>query len=72
MCQFVGISPFGTDAFLKNRLRQHLREIKQDDYEIEQEGVYVFIYAFTRSIAASASALLSPQGPPLASLVEPG
>ncbi len=38
MCQFVGISPFGTDGFLRARLRQHLRQIKQDDYEIEQEG----------------------------------
>lgn len=39
MCQFVGINPFGTDAFLRTRLRQHLQQIKQDDYEIEQEGL---------------------------------
>jgi len=39
MCQFVGISPFGTDQFLRSRLRTHLQKIKQDDYEIEQEGI---------------------------------
>eukprot|EP00201_Polytomella_parva_P012158 CAMPEP_0175064104 /NCGR_PEP_ID=MMETSP0052_2-20121109/15137_1 /TAXON_ID=51329 ORGANISM="Polytomella parva, Strain SAG 63-3" /NCGR_SAMPLE_ID=MMETSP0052_2 /ASSEMBLY_ACC=CAM_ASM_000194 /LENGTH=655 /DNA_ID=CAMNT_0016330397 /DNA_START=569 /DNA_END=2536 /DNA_ORIENTATION=- len=39
MCQFVGISPFGTDQFLRSRLRQHLQQIKHDDYEIEQEGI---------------------------------
>ncbi len=37
--QFVGISPFGTDAFLRNRLRAHLQQIKQDDVEIENEGL---------------------------------
>jgi len=35
----VGISPFGTDAFLKTRLRAHLMEIKQDDLEIQEEGI---------------------------------
>ncbi|KAG1666318.1 hypothetical protein FOA52_004800 [Chlamydomonas sp. UWO 241] len=39
MCQFVGIAPFGTDAFLRNRLKSQLRQIKQDDLEIEEEGV---------------------------------
>lgn len=28
LCRFVGISPFGTDAFLASRLRNHLAEIK--------------------------------------------
>ena len=28
LCRFVGISPFGTDAFLVSRLRNHLAEIK--------------------------------------------
>lgn len=37
--QFVGIAPFGTDAFLRSRLRAHLQQIKQDDYAIEQEGL---------------------------------
>mmetsp|Transcript_18273 Transcript_18273/g.39333 ORF Transcript_18273/g.39333 Transcript_18273/m.39333 type:complete len:828 (+) Transcript_18273:252-2735(+) len=39
MCQFVGISPFGTDAFLVSRLRAHLQKVKSDDYEIEKEGL---------------------------------
>lgn len=39
LCRFVGISPFGTDAFLKTRLRAHLLEIKQDDREIQEEGL---------------------------------
>lgn len=39
LCRFVGISPFGTDAFLKTRLRSHLIEIKSDDREIQQEGI---------------------------------
>lgn len=28
LCRFVGIQPFGTDAFLRARLRRHLLEIK--------------------------------------------
>ncbi|KAG2426023.1 hypothetical protein HYH02_014884 [Chlamydomonas schloesseri] len=39
MAQFVGISPFGTDTYLRNRLRAHLQQIKHDDYEIEREGL---------------------------------
>ena len=39
MCQFVGITPFGTDQFLRNRLRAHLSQIKNDDYQIEKEGL---------------------------------
>jgi len=39
LCHFVGISPLGTDAFLRSRLRKHLSQIKKDDYEIEQEGL---------------------------------
>ena len=29
MCQLVNIPPFGTDSFLKNRLRSNLDKIKQ-------------------------------------------
>jgi len=39
MCQFVGISVFGTDTFLRNRLRSHLQQIKRDDCEVEEEGL---------------------------------
>lgn len=39
MCQLLGIPPFGTDSFLKNRLRSHLETIKQDDTMIKAEGL---------------------------------
>jgi len=39
MLTFVGLPPYGTDGFLKNRLRHHVAEIKEDDAEILQEGV---------------------------------
>ncbi|CAD7704609.1 unnamed protein product [Ostreobium quekettii] len=39
MCQFVGLSPFGTDSFLQTRLRAHLGYIKRDDLVIRSEGV---------------------------------
>jgi LETM1 and EF-hand domain-containing protein 1 len=39
LCRFVGISPFGTDAFLRARLRSHLQDIKEDDREIQAEGM---------------------------------
>ncbi len=29
MCQFIGIPPYGTDTFLRSRLRAHLAKIKQ-------------------------------------------
>eukprot|EP00798_Chlamydomonas_sp_ICE-L_P023294 gene23294-30530_t len=37
--KFTGISPFGTDAYLRTRLRSHLSQIKKDDYDIENEGL---------------------------------
>lgn len=39
LCRFVGIQPFGTDAFLRARLRLHLKEIKEDDRDIKEEGL---------------------------------
>ncbi|KAL4423518.1 hypothetical protein ABPG77_003651 [Micractinium sp. CCAP 211/92] len=39
LCRFVGIQPFGTDTFLRGRLRRHLQEIKDDDREIQEEGL---------------------------------
>lgn len=39
LCRFVGIQPFGTDAFLRARLRLHLKEIKEDDRDIQNEGL---------------------------------
>ncbi|KAL8241278.1 hypothetical protein R6Q59_014633 [Mikania micrantha] len=39
MCKYMGISPYGTDAYLRYMLRKRLQEIKQDDKMIQAEGV---------------------------------
>lgn len=39
MCKYMGISPFGTDAYLRYMLRKRLRSIKEDDKLIQAEGV---------------------------------
>ncbi|KAJ4975523.1 hypothetical protein NE237_000629 [Protea cynaroides] len=39
MCKYMGISPFGTDAYLRFMLRKRLQWIKNDDKMIQAEGV---------------------------------
>eukprot|EP00258_Populus_trichocarpa_P047263 XP_024463282.1 mitochondrial proton/calcium exchanger protein isoform X3 [Populus trichocarpa] len=39
MCKYMGISPYGTDAYLRYMLRRRLQEIKSDDKMIQAEGV---------------------------------
>ncbi|GKV32812.1 hypothetical protein SLEP1_g41386 [Rubroshorea leprosula] len=39
MCKYMGISPYGTDAYLRYMLRKRLYEIKNDDKMIQAEGV---------------------------------
>lgn len=39
MCKYMGISPFGTDAYLRHMLRKRLQKIKEDDKMIRAEGV---------------------------------
>ncbi|XP_023546533.1 mitochondrial proton/calcium exchanger protein-like [Cucurbita pepo subsp. pepo] len=39
MCKYMGISPFGTDAYLRFMLRKRLQEIKNDDRMIQLEGL---------------------------------
>lgn len=39
MCKYMGISPFGTDAYLRYMLRKRLQRIKADDKLIQAEGV---------------------------------
>ncbi|GMI93044.1 leucine zipper-EF-hand-containing transmembrane protein 1 [Hibiscus trionum] len=39
MCKYMGISPFGTDAYLRYMLRKRLQRIKNDDKLIQAEGV---------------------------------
>ncbi|XVF84233.1 hypothetical protein PTKIN_Ptkin17bG0009400 [Pterospermum kingtungense] len=39
MCKYMGISPFGTDAYFRYMLRKRLQWIKNDDKLIQAEGV---------------------------------
>ncbi|CAL5363049.1 unnamed protein product [Camellia sinensis] len=39
MCKYMGINPFGTDAYLRYMLRKRLQQIKDDDKMIQAEGV---------------------------------
>ncbi|KAH7865516.1 hypothetical protein Vadar_007655 [Vaccinium darrowii] len=39
MCKYMGINPFGTDAYLRHMLRKRLQQIKDDDKMILAEGV---------------------------------
>ncbi|KAK1557896.1 hypothetical protein Q3G72_033820 [Acer saccharum] len=39
MCKYMGISPYGTDAYLRYMLRKRLQEIKNDDRMIQAEGL---------------------------------
>ncbi|XP_027346144.1 mitochondrial proton/calcium exchanger protein-like [Abrus precatorius] len=39
MCKYMGISQFGTDAYLRYMLRKRLQRIKEDDKLIQSEGV---------------------------------
>ncbi|CDP04140.1 unnamed protein product [Coffea canephora] len=39
MCKYMGIKPFGTDAYLRHMLRMRLQKIKEDDKMIKAEGV---------------------------------
>lgn len=39
MCKYMGISPYGTDAYLRYMLRKRLQKIKDDDKMILAEGV---------------------------------
>ncbi|XP_022733535.1 LETM1 domain-containing protein LETM2, mitochondrial-like isoform X3 [Durio zibethinus] len=39
MCKYMGIRPFGTDAYLRYMLRKRLQWIKNDDKLIQAEGV---------------------------------
>ncbi|KAJ4958783.1 hypothetical protein NE237_025894 [Protea cynaroides] len=39
MCKYMGIAPYGTDAYLRYMLRQKLQWIKNDDKMIQAEGL---------------------------------
>ena len=50
----MGLAPFGTDAFLRTRLRTHLQQIKRDDYQIEKEGLENLTEEELRSVRGGA------------------
>ncbi|XP_051120080.1 uncharacterized protein LOC127243897 [Andrographis paniculata] len=39
MCKYMGINPYGTDAYLRYMLRKKLQKIKEDDRMIQVEGI---------------------------------
>ncbi|KAL1806242.1 hypothetical protein ACET3Z_029310 [Daucus carota] len=39
MCKYMGITPYGTDSYLRFMLRKRLQSIKKDDKLIQAEGV---------------------------------
>lgn len=39
MCKFVGLSPYGTDSYLRRQLKDKLKELKADDKVIYKEGL---------------------------------
>lgn len=39
LSRFVGLSPFGSDPFIRSKLRKHLQKIRHDDQMIRDEGV---------------------------------
>ncbi|KAK2635098.1 hypothetical protein Ddye_029890 [Dipteronia dyeriana] len=48
MCKYMGISPYGTDAYLRYMLRKRLQEIKNDDRMIQAEGLESLLEAELR------------------------
>ncbi|CAG9462497.1 unnamed protein product [Pedinophyceae sp. YPF-701] len=62
MCRFVGIAPYGSDAFLRARLRQHIISLKRDDIAISREGLDALTEGELRE-AARARGMRAPFGP---------
>ena len=40
MAKYMGIAPYGSDAFLRFQLRFKIRSLKEDDQRILWEGVH--------------------------------
>ena len=51
MCKFVGLSPYGTDSYLRRQLKDKLKELKSDDKVIAREGVASLSVAELQSIS---------------------
>lgn len=57
----MGLSPFGTDSFLRSRLRGHLGGTKRDDQVIREEGVATMTLEELRQ-ASRARGMKTPYG----------
>lgn len=57
----MGLSPFGTDNFLRSRLRAHLGAIKRDDQVIREEGVSTMTFEELKQ-ASRARGMRTPYG----------
>ena len=51
MCKFVGLSPYGTDSYLRRQLKDKLKELKLDDKVIAREGVESLSVAELQSVS---------------------
>ena len=51
MCKFVGLTPYGTDSYLRRQLKDKLKELKSDDKVIAREGVASLSVAELRSVS---------------------
>ena len=51
MCKFVGLSPYGTDSYLRRQLKDKLKELKSDDKVIAREGVASLSVAELQSVS---------------------
>ena len=51
MCKFVGLSPYGTDSYLRRTLKEKLKELKADDRVIYKEGLASLSFAELQSIS---------------------
>ena len=51
MCTFLGLSPYGTDSYLRRQLKEKLKELKMDDKVIHKEGLESLSVAELQSVS---------------------
>ena len=64
MCKLVGIAPYGTDGYLRNSLRDKLRDLKNDDKVIRREGVESLSVAELQSVSRARACARTPPSAP--------
>jgi len=62
MCKFLGLQSFGSDEFLRQRLRDYIRKVKKDDRMIKDEGLENLEESELRD-ACRARGMAAPFGP---------